>query len=185
MLGLHIADVAVLVVYLVGIMAIGIWSARMIKNMGDYFMPRTFGKAFLVMHAFGTGTHSDQAVSVASKTFTSGLSGIWYQWLWLFCTPFYWLIAPIMRRFRAITVADVFTARYHRSVGMLFALVGMFNLMVTIGVMLKGSSAVVASCFGDQVSPNTIIAVMTVMFLAYGLAGGWRRRSSLILSKVS
>ncbi|MBT5804469.1 MAG: sodium:solute symporter family protein, partial [Gemmatimonadetes bacterium] len=172
MLGLHIADVAVLVVYLVGIMAIGIWSARMIKNMGDYFMPRTFGKAFLVMHAFGTGTHSDQAVSVASKTFTSGLSGIWYQWLWLFCTPFYWLIAPIMRRFRAITVADVFTARYHRSVGMLFALVGMFNLMVTIGVMLKGSSAVVASCFGDQVSPNTIIAVMTVMFLAYGLAGG-------------
>ena len=55
MLGLHIADVAVLVVYLVGIMAIGIWSARMIKNMGDYFMPRTFGKAFLVMHAFGSG----------------------------------------------------------------------------------------------------------------------------------
>ena len=172
MLGLHIADVAVLVVYLIGIMAIGIWAARMVKNMGDYFMPRTFGKGMLVMHAFGTGTHSDQAVSVASKTFTSGLSGIWYQWLWLFCTPFYWLIAPIMRRFRAITVADVFTARYHRSVGMLFALVGMFNLMVTIGVMLKGSSAVVASCFGDQVSPNAIIAVMTVMFLVYGLAGG-------------
>ena len=172
MLGLHIADIVVLVAYLLGIIAIGIGAARLIKNMGDFFMPRSFGKSMLVMHAFGTGTHSDQAVSVASKTFTSGLSGIWYQWLWLFCTPFYWLIAPIMRRFRAITVADVFAARYHRSVGMLFAVVGMFNLMVTIGVMLKGSSAVVASCFGDQVSPNVIIAVMTAMFLAYGLAGG-------------
>ena len=172
MLGLHIADIVVLVAYLLGIIAIGIGAARLIKNMGDFFMPRSFGKSMLVMHAFGTGTHSDQAVSVASKTFTSGLSGIWYQWLWLFCTPFYWLIAPIMRRFRAITVADVFAARYHRSVGMLFAVVGMFNLMVTIGVMLKGSSAVAASCFGDQVSPNVIIAVMTAMFLAYGLAGG-------------
>ena len=172
MLGLHIADVVVLVLYLVGIIAVGIRAAKSIKNMGDFFMPRTFSKGMMIMHAFGTGTHSDQAVSVASKTFTSGLSGIWYQWLWLFCTPFYWLIAPIMRRFRAITVADVFTIRYNRSVGMLFALVGMFNLMVTIGVMLKGSSAVVASCFGDEISPNAIIAVMTVMFLAYGLVGG-------------
>ena len=176
MLGLHIADVVVLIAYLVGICAVGIFAARMLQKAKNaqhsFFMPRTFGKGMLVMHAFGTGTHSDQAVSVASKTFTSGLSGIWYQWLWLFCTPFYWLIAPIMRRFRAITVADVFAVRYNRSVGMLFAVVGMFSLMVTIGVMLKGSSAVVASCFGDQVSPNTIIAVMTVMFIAYGLAGG-------------
>ena len=176
MLGLHVVDVLVLIAYLLGIVAIGVFAARMLQKAKDahssFFMPRTFGKGMLVMHAFGTGTHSDQAVSVASKTFTSGLSGIWYQWLWLFCTPFYWLIAPIMRRFRAITVADVFAARYHRSVGMLFAVVGMFNLMVTIGVMLKGSSAVVASCFGDQVSPNAIIAMMTVMFLAYGLAGG-------------
>ena len=172
MLGLHIADLVVLVVYLLGIIAIGIGAARLIKNSGDYFMPRTFGKGMLIMHAFGTGTHSDQAVGVASKTFTSGLSGIWYQWLWLFCTPFYWLIAPIMRRFRAITVADVFAVRYHQSVGMLFAVVGMFNLMVAIGVMLKGTSAVVAPCFGEGVSPDLIIVVMTVMFLAYGLAGG-------------
>ena len=130
MLGLHIADIVVLVAYLLGIIVIGIGAARLIKNMGDFFMPRSFGKSMLVMHAFGTGTHSDQAVSVASKAFTSGLSGIWYQWLWLFCTPFYWLIAPIMRRFRAITVADVFAVRYHRRVGMLFAVVGLLLIHI-------------------------------------------------------
>jgi len=42
----------------------------------------------MIMHAFGTGTASDQAVTVASATFRGGLSGIWYQWLWLFATPF-------------------------------------------------------------------------------------------------
>ncbi|NKB72197.1 MAG: sodium:solute symporter family protein [Candidatus Latescibacteria bacterium] len=172
MFGLHIADIIVLIVYLVGIIFLGIWAARLVRTMGDFFMPRRFGKGLLVTHAFGTGTHSDQAVSVASKTYTTGLSGIWYQWLWLFATPFYWLIAPIMRRFRAITMADVFEARYSQSVAMLFAAVGMASLMVSIGVMLKGSGAVVAASFGDTVSPNLIIAVMTVMFLLYGMAGG-------------
>jgi len=172
MLGLHAADIVVLAVYFVGITLIGAWAARMVKNMGDFFMPRTFGKTMMMTHAFGTGTHSDQAVGVAAKTFTTGLSGIWYQWLWLFCTPFYWLIAPLMRRFRAITVSDVFVLRYGKSVGMLFAVVGTFNLMFNIGVMLKGSGAVISSCLGGEVSPQVIILIMTALFVAYGVAGG-------------
>jgi len=172
MFGLDTADALVLGVYLVGITLLGAWAARLVKNMGDFFMPRKFGKMMLITHAFGTGTHSDQAVTVASKTFTNGLSGIWYQWQWLFCTPFYWLIAPIMRRFRAITTSDVFVARYSPSVGKLFAVVGAFQLMFSIGVMLKGSGAVVSASLGGEVSPDVIILVMTGMFVAYGVAGG-------------
>jgi Na+/proline symporter len=172
LLGLHIADVIVLGLYLVGITYIGLWSARRIKNISDFFMPRKFGRAMMIMHAFGTGTHSDQAVSVASKSYTNGLSGIWYQWLWLFATPFYWLIAPVMRRFRAITTADVFEARFSPSVAKLFAVVGMLNLSINIGIMLKGSSAVVDASTSGYVSSNIAIAVMTVMFVIYGIAGG-------------
>ena len=172
MSGLHIADILVLVLYLVAVTIIGVWSARRIKNIADFFMPRKFGKAMMITHAFGTGTHSDQAVSVASKSFTNGLSGIWYQWLWLFATPFYWLIAPVMRRFRAITTADVFEARFGPSVAMLFAVVGMLNLSINIGIMLKGSSAVVDASTGGLVSSNVAIAAMTVMFVVYGIAGG-------------
>lgn len=172
MLGLHIADVFVLGLYLVGVTVIGVWAARRIRNVADFFMPRRFGKVMMITHGFGTGTHSDQAVSVASKSFTNGLSGIWYQWLWLFATPFYWLIAPVMRRFRAITTADVFEARFSPSVAMLFAVVGMANLTIDIGVMLKGSGAVVHASTAGHVSSNVAITVMTVMFVIYGMAGG-------------
>ncbi len=172
MLGLHPADLTTLFLYLAGITIVGIWAAKLIHSMSDFFMPRRFGKATMIMHGFGTGTHSDQAVSVASKTYSSGLSGIWYQWLWLFATPFYWLIAPVMRRFRAITTGDVFEARYGRSVAMLFAVVGMFQLMVNIGTMLKGSGAVVVASTGGSVKPAWAIASMTVLFVAYGMAGG-------------
>jgi len=172
MLGLHVADIIVLVCYLLGITFIGVMTAKRVKNVSDFFMPRRFGKGMMMMHAFGTGTHSDQAVSVASKSFTNGLSGIWYQWLWLFATPFYWLIAPVMRRFRALTTADVFHARFGPSVAMLFAVVGMMNLAINIGVMLKGSGAVVQASTGGLVSSNISIMVMTVLFVIYGMAGG-------------
>jgi len=170
--GLHVADIFVLALYLLGMAAIGFWSARKIKQSQDFFMPRRFGKAMMVMFGFGAGTHSDQAVGVASKSFSSGLSGIWYQWLWLPCTPFYWLIAPVMRRFRAITTGDVFEARYDRSVAVLFALIGMLNLSVNIGLMLRGSSEVISASTQGLLSANAAIAVMTVVFVIYGVAGG-------------
>ncbi len=172
MSGLHITDFIVLILYFLGITVIGIWTSKKIKTVDDFFMPRKFGKFSLMMHGFGTGTHSDQAVGVASKTFSSGLSGIWYQWLWLFVTPFYWLIAPLLRRFRAITMADVFVARYDQSVGMLYAFIGMVNLMVNIGLILKGSSAIISATFGETISSSTIIVIMTILFLIYGIAGG-------------
>jgi len=171
-MGLHIADIFVLVLYFAGMTAIGVWAAKKIKNSADFFMPRRFGKAMMIMFSFGAGTHSDQAVSVASKSFTNGLSGIWYQWLWLPVTPFYWLIAPVFRRFRAITTSDVFSARFDPSVAMLFAVVGMINLAVNIGVMLKGSSEVISASTGGLLSANLAIAVMTVIFVIYGVAGG-------------
>ena len=102
-----IIDAIVLVGYLLGITALGIWMARRVHNRSDFFMPRRFGKATMIMHAFGSGTASDQAGAVVSGTFQYGVAGIWLQWQWMFATPFYWLIAPIMRRFRAVTTADV------------------------------------------------------------------------------
>jgi len=171
-MGLHILDICVLVLYLLGMVAIGAWSARKIRNSADFFMPRRFGKAMMIMFSFGTGTHSDQAVSVAAKSYTNGLSGIWYQWLWLPVTPFYWLIAPVFRRFRAITTSDVFEARFSPSVAMLFAVVGVMNLAVNIGVMLKGSSAVISASTGGLVSSNLAILIMTIIFVVYGVAGG-------------
>ncbi len=172
MLGLHPLDLTVIGIYLVGITALGVWMARRVKNAGDFFMPRRFGKAMMITNAFGTGTASDQAVTVASSTFSNGLSGIWWQWIWLPATPFYWLIAPIMRRLRATTTADVYALRYDRSVAMLFALVGAFGLAVKIGLVLVGAGALVYATTDGAISSNMAIGMITVMFVLYGTAGG-------------
>lgn len=170
--GLDPVDAVVLVAYLLGITALGVWMSRRVRSSGDFFMPRRFGKAMMITHAFGTGTASDQAVVVASATFRNGLSGIWWQWIWLPATPFYWLIAPIMRRFRAVTTADVYALRYDRSVAVLFAVVGIAGLSVKMGLLLKGSSELVHSGTGGLVDAGWAIAIITVLFVIYGTAGG-------------
>lgn len=172
MFGLEPADLLALGGYIVLVACIGLWTARRVRDVADFVMPRRFGKTLMVFFGFGTGTHSDQAVSVASKCFTNGVSGIWYQWLWLFPTPFYWLIAPMMRRFRALTTADVFELRYNQSVAVLFAVVGLMQYTVNIGVMLKGSAHVIEASTAGSLNANAAIAVMTVLFVAYGMAGG-------------
>ncbi len=169
---LHPIDLAILVVYLIGITLLGSWMGRRVHNLGDFFMPRRFGAWSMVMHAFGTGTASDQAVSVASSTAQRGLSGIWYQWLWLIPTPFYWLIAPIMRRFRAVTTADVLRLRFDQSVAVLFAVVGIASMSVKIGVMLKGAIALLTAGTGDLIDSTWAIGLVTVLFVGYGMAGG-------------
>ena len=135
-------------------------------------MPRKFSKPVMIMYAFGTGTASDQAVLVAAATFKNGLSGIWYQWLWLFATPFYWIIAPIMRRFRAITTADVYELRYDRGVARLFAAFGIASLSVKTGLLLKGSAVLLEGCTDGRMDTNLVMLAMSVLFVTYGTVGG-------------
>ena len=172
MFGLAPLDAIVIVCYLLGITALGIWTGRRVRGTSDFFMPRKFGKGMMMMHAFGTGTASDQAVVVSAGTFKHGLSGIWFQWLWMFNTPFYWLIAPIFRRLRANTTADVYRLRFGPSVAILFALVGIIGLAVKIGLMLKGAGALIDAGTNGAVSPEVAMPAVAILFVIYGAAGG-------------
>ena len=166
-------DWLVIAAYLAAVTAIGLHAARKVKSSASFFISdRQFGKLFMIFLGFGAGSHADQAVSVAAKSYRAGASGIWYQWLWLFVTPFYWLTPLVVRRMRIITMADYYQNRFDRSVSVLNAAVGIFQLAVGMGVMLRGSAVMVTACSGGEISPGAAIVLMTVLFVVYGVAGG-------------
>ncbi len=172
-LGFELIDWLVIIAYLAGITFIGIWAMRKVRSAATFFIgDRKFGKVMMAFFMFGSGTHSDQAVVVSSKTYRAGVSGIWYQWLWLFVTPFFWLIAPFFRRMRAVTTADFFNARYGSSVNGLYAIMGIMQLLVSIGVMLKGAGVMVEAVSGGAINSKLAIISMTIIFVVYGVAGG-------------
>jgi len=173
MLGISGWDWFTLCLYLVGITFIGVWMARRIKDSADFFIGgRRFGKAFMIFFSFGAGTSGNDAVGVSSKTFTNGLSGIWYQWLWLFATPFYWIIAPIFRRMRAVTTGDFFELRFDHRTAALYSFIGVMQLTVNMGVLMLGAGATVEAISGGMIDKTWAILVMTAMFVIYGIAGG-------------
>lgn len=164
-------DVAVLVGYLAGITALGMYVGRRVRNTAGFFMgERKFGKVLMLAQALGTGTHSDQAVGVAGAAYSIGLAGIWYQWMWIFTTPFYWLLAPVFRRLRLVTTGDFFELRYGKWYGAAYALFSIYLLALWQGIAIKGTTVTTAAITGYP--EITIGLVVAVVFTAYGIAGG-------------
>ena len=150
-LGLGVADWAILAVYFVVILVIGLWSITKVKTTADFFMGgRRFGKIFMMFFAFGSGTSSEQAITVVAGTWRMGLVGIWWQFLWLWATPFYWIIAPIMRRMRALTTADFFECRYNSSTATLYSIYGIVMAIVFIAGGLYGGGKMVNALTGNE-----------------------------------
>lgn len=173
LLGITLVDWFMLALYFGVTLALGFYTARKIKSTTDFFMGgRSFGKLFMVFFAFGAGTSGNDAVGVSAKTYTNGMSGIWYQWLWLFCTPFYWLIAPVMRRMRCLTTGDYFEHRYDGSVAGLYSLIGVAQLTVNIGVIQLGAGSMIEGISNGAIQREWAILAMTALFLVYGVAGG-------------
>ncbi|WP_197440642.1 sodium:solute symporter family protein [Polystyrenella longa] len=150
-LGLGVADWCVLAVYFVVILVVGLWSMTKVSDISDFFMGgRRFGKVFMMFFAFGSGTSSEQAISVVAGTWRAGLAGIWWQFLWLWATPFYWLVAPVMRRMRALTTADFFEHRFNTPTATLYTIYGIIMAIVFIAAGLFSSGKMVDALTGGE-----------------------------------
>jgi len=113
MLDLHPLDLAVLLLYLGIIIGVGLWARRRVKGTGGLYQGnRTFGRVLTAMLNLGTMTDAGQTASVTSEIYRQGLSGVWFQNIVLFHTPFQWFTAALQRRARYIGPADIYTHRF-------------------------------------------------------------------------
>jgi Na+/proline symporter len=172
-MGLKPLDLIVLIGYFVVIAAIGFIATRLIRNREDYLMGgRRFGKAMMIMFAFGAGTHADSAVGVTAKSYEYGLPGIWYQWVMLFTLPLYWLLAPIFRRARVLTTADFFERRFGREMMYVYSFFALFVMLAFNGTMFFGAAKVIEALTGNRLPHAWAIVLMAVVSFGYGIAGG-------------
>lgn len=173
LLGFSYYDWLVIVAYIAGITGVGLWANRRVKDTGDYFMGgRSFGRVLMVAQAFGTGTRTEQVVAVSGGAASVGLAAIWFQWLYLFSTPFFWILAPIYRRLRYLTIGDFFEKRFGTAMGAAYAAVGLLYFIITTGIMLKGAGITVEAISGGAISTNMAVLAMVVFFVVYSLSGG-------------
>jgi Na+/proline symporter len=166
-------DWVVLAGYLIGIAALGVWIGRRVGDTENYFLGgRRFNKWIMIGQSLGTGTHADMPVSLAGAVYGIGLSAIWYQWKNMFATPFYWLLAPLYRRMRRTTIAEVFEDRYGAWMGAVYMVFAMIYITINMASMLKGAAKVISQAVGGNVPVNGIVVAMTAIFVLYSFIGG-------------
>lgn len=171
MTGLSKLDLAVIITYLTGITAFGLYVSRRVKDTEGFFMGnRRFGKALMIAQALTTGTRADYAIGVVSASYEIGMAGIWYQWMYIFSTPFFWLLSPIFRRVRYTTTADFFEERFSKSLGFVYSLFALYLFILWQGTIIKGAALTIAGITG--VSETLIIWGVTALFVLFGVAGG-------------
>ncbi|MBW8039517.1 MAG: sodium:solute symporter family protein [Planctomycetes bacterium] len=178
-LGLHYAIWIILVLYFTGMLLMGWWSKRGIGSQEGYLLGnRQFGTPMMIMHAFGAGTHPGNVAGVMSEGVVSGASSIWVSWMWMFGTPFYWLIAPIIRRMRCLTMADLFRERFGRSASVLYIIVASVGMIVFLAGVLLATTRTVQGMMGKAATQDSeiwffgILFVSTAVFIIYSYWGG-------------
>jgi Na+/proline symporter len=166
-------DWAVLIVYFIVIVGIGLLAASRVRHTGEYFLgARRFGPWVMIGQSFGVGTHAEMPVVLAGAVYNIGASAIWYQWKNLFITPLYWLMAPVFRRVRRTTMAEFTEDRYGPAIGAIYIVFAMCFFIIETGGLLKGAGKVLSQATGGGAGVNQIVVTMTAMFIAYSFVGG-------------
>jgi Na+/proline symporter len=173
MLGISFLDIIVILAYVSVIIWLGWRAKKGVATSGDYFMGNRRGsKLMMIANAIGAGTHTNQAILVAGATYQIGLAGVWYQWFFLFATPFFWILAPVYRRLRYVTLGDFFQERYGTGLAVAYTCMGILFFALNTGLILKGTGTAVEAITGGAVSSSLIIIGVTVFFLTYSVLGG-------------
>jgi len=147
--GLHVVDVAIIALYLAGVIWLGQRVAGTAKTQAGFFLAgRNLGKAYQFFLNFGCSTNADQAVAVSREVYRQGIGGMWIQSLVLFLTPFYWFTTLFFRRARLTTIGDFFEERFDSR--FLAAAYAVFTLSL---------SALVGGGIGMLVAGKTIVAM--------------------------
>lgn len=147
-IGLHIVDVAIIILYFVIIIWIGKKIQERMQSTDDYFIAgRGMGRVYQFFLNFGASTDASQAAAVSREIYRQGIAGMWIQYLVLFLTPFYWFTAMLFRRARLVTIGDFFTERFNSK------FLGGSYAMFTIIMSLFGTAV------GYMVAAKTFMAL--------------------------
>jgi Na+/proline symporter len=97
--------------------------------------------------------------------------------MWMFGTPFYWIIAPVVRRMRYLTMADYYEQRFGRAASVLYVVMAMVGMTVFLASVLLATTRTVQGLMGKADTGSDtwfygILGGITIVFIVYSYWGG-------------
>ncbi len=175
-MNISMIDLAVIVVYLVGIMMIGILSVRKMKLTGDvYFLAgRALGWPIVGAALFASNISTIHLVGLAEDGYGKGLVVGNFEWMATFTLFLLALVfAPFYFRSKIATLPEFLEKRYSSLARSIMAFMAILAaLLIHIGLSLYAGSVVFETFFGIPIWLSIII--ISVVTAIYTVVGGLR-----------
>lgn len=170
---IHSVDLAIIIIYLFGILLIGILSVRLRKMTSESYFLAGRGLNWILVGAalFASNISTIHLVGLAASGYNEGL--VWGNFEWLAAVSLIMLgliFAPFYFKSRISTLPEFLEKRYDsrsRSVMAFIAIIG--ALFVHIGMSLYAGAVVFHSFFGiDVITSILVISVITTIYTVLG-----------------
>jgi SSS family solute:Na+ symporter len=182
-----------LIVYSIGVVAFGLWTARFIRGSSDFFVAgRSLGPGLIASSMLAANIGAGSTVGVAGLAYRDGISA----WWWVGSAGigsfiFAYSVAPKLWRLASArnfyTTGDYLEYRYGASVRALISVVICVGSLALLAGQLIAGSAILNVITGAPRWVGALIgaAVMTIYFVAGGLLGSaWVNTVQLVIMMV-
>jgi solute:Na+ symporter, SSS family len=179
-----------LFVYSVGLIALGLWIARLVRTSGDFFVAgRRLSAPLLFSTVLAANIGAGTTIGAAGLAYQDGISAWWWNGsaaigsfvLAFWVGPKIWKIAAAHNLY---TAGDYLELRYGRAVrGIVASLVWLGTLSILAGQLIAGAAVLtVVADVPRWVGTIVSALVMTVYFMAGGLLGSaWVNAVQLVV----
>ena len=172
-MAIPILDLVIIIVYLLGILFVGIYSVRRMKltSQGYFLAGRSLKWGMVGAALFASNISTIHLVGLAASGYNEGL--VWgnFEWMATFTLILLGLVfAPFYFKSRISTLPEFLERRYGPASRMFLAFMAILGaLFIHIGMSLYAGAAVFKQFFGiDVVTSIIIISVITAIYTVLG-----------------
>jgi len=179
-----------LIVYSVGVVALGIWTSRLVRQSSDFFVGgRSLGPGLLLASMLAANIGAGSTVGAAGKAYEEGISAWWWVGsAGIGSLIFAVTVAPALWRLAAkhdfYTTGDYLEFRYGVRVRTVIAIVVCLGSLTVLAGQLIAGAAILNVVVGTPRWAGALVGagVMTIYFAAGGLLGSaWVNTLQLIV----
>ena len=172
-LSIPLLDLLIIVIYLIGIVALGIYSSRKMQSTASgYFLAgRSLRWPVIGAALFASNISTIHLVGLSASGYNEGLAWGNYEWMASFVLILLGLVfAPFYFKNKISTVPEFLEKRYNTSARSFLAFMGIIGaLFMHIGMSIYAGAAVFEQFFGINVLLSIlIISVLTALYTIIG-----------------
>ncbi len=172
--GMHPADTAILIVYLIATIGLGLYLSRKHDSAEDYFLAgRSMIWPFIGLSLFASNISSTTLIGLAGDAYSSGISVYNYEWMAAIILVFFAVFfLPFILRSGVYTMPEVLERRFDSRARTYFSGLTIFlNIVVdTAGSLYAG--ALILKLIFPEIPIWQTVTVLAVVAGIYTISGG-------------